>query len=291
MKPAPFEYLAPDSLAEALAILAEQGDEAKVLAGGQSLVPAMNFRLVEPSVIVDINRLSELEYINAGSNGEIHIGALTRHRQLELNPQIASLVPLLHETMPEIAHLQIRNRGTIGGSLVHADPAAELPVIMVALKSRFRLVNSKAERWVSAVDFFQGLFTTALEPEELLVEVTIPRIPANTGTCFMEFARRKGDYALLGVATVLNVDDNGVCRDARIVYLNAGDGPLVATDAGAMLNGAALNDELFIEVARFASENEIQPTGNIHATVPYLRHLARVLTTRALSKAAKRAVT
>ena len=287
MKPAPFEYIVPDSVAEATAVLAEYGDEAKVLAGGQSLVPAMNFRLVQPTLLVDINRLADLDYVNKESGG-LKIGALTRQRTVEKHALIQEYAPLLYETMPNVAHWQIRNRGTMGGSLVHADPAAELPVIMVALKARFRLKNAHSERWVTATDCFEGLFTTALTPEDLLVEIEIPFLPSRTGCCFVEFARRKGDYALLGVAAVLTLDEEGICSDARLVYLNAGEIPISAVQAEAMLIGERPTAELFEAVADMAATNEINPSGDIHASEPYLRHLGRVLTKRALTNALAR---
>jgi len=287
VKPAPFEYVVPESVAEAAAVLAEYGDEAKVLAGGQSLVPAMNFRLVQPTLLVDINRLTDLDYVNKGV-GSLKIGALTRQRTVEKHALIQEYAPLLYETMPNVAHWQIRNRGTMGGSLVHADPAAELPVIMVALKARFRLHNMQGDRWVTATDCFEGLFTTALTPEDLLVEIEIPNLPPRTGCCFVEFARRKGDYALLGVAAVLTLDEEGVCSDARLVYLNAGEIPISAVQAEAMLIGERPTAELFAEAAEMAATNEINPSGDIHASEPYLRHLGRVLTKRALSNALAR---
>ena len=290
MKPPPFEYLAPESLPEALEILAANGDDAKVLAGGQSLVPAMNFRLVEPGLLVDLNGLSELSYVSEEASREIRIGAMTRQRVIEMDSLIEGAIPLLHETMPNIAHAQIRNRGTIGGSLVHADPAAELPLIMVALNGRFKMRRSAGERWVAASDFYQGIFATDLEDDEILVEVGIPPLNANSGTCFLEFARRKGDYALLGVAVILTLDGAGICSDARLVYLNAGDVPMVAADAAAILVGELPSPIVFEEAASHAVEHEIAPMGDIHASVPYLNHLARVLTLRALNQAFNRAM-
>jgi carbon-monoxide dehydrogenase medium subunit len=289
MKPPSFEYVAPVSLTEALDILSENGDDAKVLAGGQSLVPAMNFRLVEPALLVDLNGLNDLSYVKKEASGEIRIGAMTRQRVIERDPLIEATQPLLHETMPNIAHSQIRNRGTIGGSLVHADPAAELPMIMVTLDGRFKLHRSTGERWISAIDFYQGLFFTDLADDEILVEVGIPALKENTGTCFVEFARRKGDYALLGVAAVLTVDEAGICRGARLVYLNAGDIPIVATGAASLLIGEQPGSIVFEEAANHAVAEEIAPMGDIHASVPYLLHLARVLTVRALNRAYQRA--
>lgn len=288
MKPAPFEYVAPDSLPAVLDIVAENGYDAKLLAGGQSLVPAMNFRLVQPTMLVDINRLNDLDYVAPTEDGGLRIGALTRHRTLERSSLVAERAPLLHEAMPHIAHLQIRTRGTIGGSLAHADPAAELPVIIVALDGSLVIRNRDGSRTVAAADFFQGLFTTALEPEDVLVEVIIPSSTNEIGWSFVEFARRKGDYALLGLAARLDVDANGNCRQATLVYLNAGDAPVVATEAAQILVGQKAGREAFEEAAIHAAERELQPMGNIHASVPYLRRLAYVLTLRALDTAAKR---
>lgn len=291
MKPPPFEYLAPDSLSEALHILAEHGDDAKVIAGGQSLVPAMNFRLIEPGLLVDLNNLLELSYLAKEANGEIRIGAMTRQREVETSPLIEEAIPLLYETMPNIAHAQIRNRGTIGGSLVHADPAAELPMIMVALGGRFRIRHTTGERWVSAQDFYQGIFLTDLAVDEILVEISIPPPKPNNGACFLEFARRKGDFALIGVSAIVTIDTMGICREARLVYLNAGDVPMVATGAADIIVGEKPSPAVFDEVANHAIAREIAPMGDIHASVPYLNHLAQVLTVRALNSACSRAAT
>ena len=212
------------------AALAEHGFDAKVLAGGQSLIPVMNFRLAQPAVVVDINRVPGLDFIRE-QDGALHIGAMVRQATLERDPLVARLAPLIHETMPYIAHPQIRNRGTLGGSLAHADPAGELPLLAVALDARLRLVSSQGERWVTAGDFYQGLFTTLLEPEELLVEIAVPRQPAGSGSAFAELARRHGDYATAGVAAVVTLDAGGTCRAARLVFLNAGEMPMEAVDA------------------------------------------------------------
>jgi CO/xanthine dehydrogenase FAD-binding subunit len=288
MKPAPFEYLAPDSLSAVVEIMSENGEDAKLLAGGQSLIPAMNFRLVQPMLMVDLNKVSELDYIRTDENGELHIGAMTRQRTLEMDPVIAHQAPLIAETMPHVAHLQIRNRGTIGGSLVHDDPAAELPVILVALDGRMLVRSQSGDRWVNAMRFFQGLFTTDVKPEEVLVEIAIPPMAPNTGWSFLEFARRKGDYALLGVAALMTLDSNGHCIQSRLVYLNAGDTPCLAQEAADVLLNEEPSFALYQEAAELA-DAAIQPTGNIHASVPYLRHLSRVLTIRALEQAATRA--
>ena len=288
MKPPAFDYYAPDSLDAALALMAEHGAAAKPLAGGQSLIPAMNFRVLQSAILVDLNRLNNLDGIHR-TDDELRIGAMTRQRRVERDPLVAQLAPLLHETMPYIAHPQIRNRGTIGGSMVHADPAAELPVIAIALNVRFRVQSASSERWLSAEEFFQGMFTTALMPDELLVEIAFPAWPSGAGWSFMEFARRHGDYALMGVAAWVTLDDRGVCREARLVYLNAGNGPVDAKRAAQQLKGQTVSLEAIDAAAAMAADREISPTGNVHCTAEYQRHLARVLTQRALRQAAARA--
>lgn len=289
MKPAPFHYAAPTTLEEALELMEQHGTEAKLLAGGQSLIPVMNFRLAHPAVLVDLNRVGGLDQLRRGSDGGVEIGAMARHSRLERSETVAALAPLLHEAMPHIAHPQIRNRGTAGGSLAHADPAAELPVIMVALQARFRLQHAGAERWVDAADFFEGLFTTALEPEEILVEIAIPPWTRGSGHAFVELARRHGDYAQAGVAAVVQLDDSGNCRLARVVYLNVGETPLSSARAAAELIGHVPSAELIAQVAAYAAQEEIEPIGDIHATTAYKRHLAAVLGRRAILQAVARA--
>lgn len=293
MKPAPFEYLAPDSLDATLDLLARSGGEAKLLAGGQSLIPVMNFRLAQPSLLIDLNRLRDLDYLREAKDGDtgggLRIGAMTRQRKLERDPLVSRLAPLLRETVPFIAHPQIRNRGTVGGSLAHADPAAELPAVAVALDARFRLRRAGGERWVEARDFFSGLFTTVLEPDEMLVEVALPPPPPRTGWSFMEVARRHGDYAQVGIAARVSLDESGRCREARLVYLSVGDGPVEARQAARMLAGGDLSEDAIAAAADKASREEMDPTGDIHASADFKRHLARVLTGRALRQASSRA--
>lgn len=289
MKPAPFEYHAPESIEQALELLHEYGDEAKILAGGQSLVPAMNFRIVQPSVLVDINRLPEISYIREDDGAVLRVGAMTRERQLEFGPLISKRTPLLAEALPFIAHPQIRNRGTIGGSLVNADPAAELPVLMLALDARLKGRTVSSERWVDAQDFFVGMFTTALAPDEILVEIELPFMPARTGWSFMEVSPRAGDYALMGVAVLVTLDANGKCNRAKLVYLNAGDGPVVAKEAAQFLEGKKVDDKVIASTAALASEKEITPFGNVHASPEFQQHLANVLTKKALKQALQRA--
>ena len=289
MKPAPFKYEAPESLAEALDLLAEHGDEAKVLAGGQSLIPAMNFRLLQPTVLIDLNRVQELFYIRRESSGELRIGAMTRQRALERDDAIQQQFPLIAETLPFIAHPQIRNRGTVGGSLAHADPAAELPAVMVALNAQFRLQRRDGERTLAAEDFFSGFFETALQPDELLTEIRVPPLPQRCGCAFQEMARRHGDYALAGVAVVLEFDDQDVCREARIVYLSMGGGPERGATAEQMLRGEKLKQRLIHEAAAETAARDLDPPGDIHASADFRRHLAKVLTIRAIAAAAERA--
>ncbi|MBK9006619.1 MAG: xanthine dehydrogenase family protein subunit M [Anaerolineae bacterium] len=288
MKPAPFEYHAPNSIEEVVILKSQYGDDAKFLAGGQSLVPAMNFRIVQPSVLIDLNRARELSYIREEGN-VIRVGSMARERHLEFDASIKKYAPLLHEAVPSIAHPQIRNRGTIGGSIVNADPAAELPVLMIALNARLKAKNTSGERWLDAKDFFAGMFTTALEPDEVLVEIELPFAAPRTGWSFMEVAPRSGDYAMMGVATTVTLDENGKCRSVKLVYLNAGDGPVDAVEAAQSLVGEALNDTLIESAALHASEKEISPFGNIHSSVEFQHHLAKTLTMKTLKIAAERA--
>jgi carbon-monoxide dehydrogenase medium subunit len=288
MKPAPFEYLAPDTLEQALQLLQAHGAEAKLLAGGQSLVPAMNFRVLQPAVLIDLNRVGALSYVE-GDGQKLRIGAMTTERRLEFDPSVEQRAPLLAEAMPHVAHPQIRNRGTLGGSLANADPAAELPVIMLALGARFKVRRAAGERWVEAKDFFVGMFTTDLAPEEMLVEIELPFLQARTGWAFTEVAPRPGDYALMGVAALLSLDERGRCANTRLVFLNAGEGPIQAVEAGRLLDGQPPSEAAFEAAAAAASEKEIQPFGNLHASPEFQRHLARVLARRALSRAAGRA--
>jgi carbon-monoxide dehydrogenase medium subunit len=289
MKPPPFDYYAPASLDQALASMAQYGYDAKALAGGQSLVPLMNFRLAQPSVLVDLNKVAELFYIRPGPNGGIRIGAMSRHAQVEHDTLVAARTPLLHDAMPLIAYTQIRNRGTIGGSLAHADPSAELPSVCVALNGQFRLQSQSGDRWVSAAEFYLGLFTTALEPDELLVEIALPTLPPQTGWSFMEVARRKHDFAMAGVAAIVTLRAGDTCDSARLVFFSVGDGPMVAHGAAAVLQGERLTPELIEAAAHTAAAYDIDPGGDIHATADFRRHLSEILARRALAQAAERA--
>jgi carbon-monoxide dehydrogenase medium subunit len=288
MKPAPFEYYVPDSIEQALDLLREHGDSARLLAGGQSLVPAMNFRVVQPGVLIDLNRVGELKYIR-DDHATLQIGAMTRERELEFAPVISKRTPLLAEAMPHVAHPQIRNRGTLGGSLANADPAAELPVIMLALGARLKVRNADGERWVDARNFFVGMFATDMTAEEMLVEIELPAIQPRTGWSFMEVAPRAGDYALMGVAALVTLDEDRRCKQVRLVYLNAGDGPVEASETGSALEGKMPDAGAIDAAADLASQKEINPFGNIHASTDFQRHLARVLTRKTLKRAIERA--
>ncbi len=287
MKPAPFAYFAPESSEEALSLLEQHGDDAKLLAGGQSLIPTMNFRLAQPAVLIDLNRIGEPSYIRESADG-IVIGAMTRQRMLEKSDLIKAHLPLVYETMPHIAHVQIRNRGTVGGNLAHADPASELPAVMTTLQATFKINSAGGERRVPVNDFYIGMYATTLQPEEMLSEIIIPPLPPRTGWAFEEIARRHGDYALVGVAVLLTLDDNSRCQQARIVYLSVGDGPVVAEQAAALLQGQSLNDALLREAAEVAAQDDIDPEDDIHASAAYRRQLAKVLTERALKRAFSR---
>jgi len=288
MKPAPFDYFSPATVEEALALLDEHGGDAKPLAGGQSLIPAMNFRLARPAVLVDLNRIAELAYVRAAPGG-VAIGAMTRQRAVERSDDVARAAPLLAEAMPSIAHPQIRNRGTMGGSIAHADPSAELPAVMLALDAQFRAKSATGERSIPAGEFFKGMLETALAPGELLVEIAVPRLPASSGTAFLEMARRHGDYALVGVAAIVTLDPRGRCQEAKLSLLSVGDGPVLATEAGKVLAGQSPSEELLRAAGDAAATRDVDPPSDIHASAAYRRQLVAVLTRRALGRAFERA--
>src|SRR6202140_3898706 len=236
MKPAPFKYLAAPPLAHALALKAEHGDGAKFLAGGQSLMPAMNFRLARPAILIDINEIEGLSGIRP-SAGASRLGPLTRYRALQRDAAFTLAFPLIGEALPHIAHPQIRNRGTIGGNLSHADPASELPAIALALRARFRVQAAKRERWVKAPDFFVSALTTDLGPDEMLVEIELPLAKPRTGSCFMEIARRRGDFAIAGVAAMVTIGARQECTEVRLTFCGVGETPVDASPAARCLIG------------------------------------------------------
>jgi CO/xanthine dehydrogenase FAD-binding subunit len=287
MKPAPFEYFQPRSVEEALALLDEHGADAKPLAGGQSLIPAMNFRLATPSVLIDLNALDDLAYINDGDT--LRFGGMTRQRAVERSALVARKAPLVAETMPFIAHAAIRNRGTIGGSLAHADPAAELPAVMLTLNAHLTVQSRKGSRSVPADDFFVGLFATALQPGELLTAIEIPNAVERTGYAFQEISRRHGDFALVGVAATVTLAADGRCADARVALLSVGDRPMLALQAAAVLKGQAPSTGAIAAAAHAAAYQDIDPPSDIHASATYRRQLANVLTRRVLTRAFQRA--
>lgn len=289
MKPAPFKYIVATLLEHALSLKAEYGDDAKFLAGGQSLMPTMNFRLAQPAILIDINRIDGVAGIRSGGAGASRIGATTRYRTLERDQAFARAIPLIAEALPHIAHPQIRNRGTIGGNLSHADPASELPAIAVALRARFHVQAAKQERWIEASDFFVGALTTALQPDEMLVEIELPPAKPRTGCCFMEIARRRGDFAIAGVAATITLDERDDCTDARLVFCGVGETPVDASSATDTLIGHPLTEQAICDVAA-AVQAMIEPGGSIHATADYQRHVAGVLTERALTTANRRAL-
>jgi len=284
MKPAPFDYAAPDSLEEALALARRYGQDGKVLAGGQSLVPLLNMRLARPAVLIDLNRIRTLDYIR--HRREVRIGAMTRQRTVERSPLVQERLPLLAEAIRYVGHPQIRNRGTVGGSLAHADPAAELPAVLAALGGRVVLRSARGTRTLDPDAFFLGYLTTALQPDELLVEV---RLPAHDhlGTAFLEVARRHGDYALAGVAAVV-AWDGGRARDVRLAFTGVGGVPVRVAEAEAAARDTALPDRVLLEISRIVSAR-LDPETDIHATAEYRKHVAGVLAERALRIAADRA--
>jgi CO/xanthine dehydrogenase FAD-binding subunit len=286
MKPAPFKYVAATSLPHALALKAEHGDDAKFLAGGQSLLPAMNFRLAWPAILIDINEIADLAGI--GRSGEaIRVGALTRYRTLQRDADFVQAFPLIGEALPHIAHPQIRNRGTIGGNLAHADPASELPAIAIALGARFRVQSVRKERWIEASDFFVGALTTDLAPEEMLVEIELPPAKPRSGACFMEIARRRGDFAIVGVAAMVTLGNQTECSEIRLAFCGVGETPFDASSAASAIVGHRLTEAATRDVAA-SVQAMIEPAGSVHATADYQRHVAGVLTERALQTAHER---
>jgi carbon-monoxide dehydrogenase medium subunit len=287
MKTAPFEYHAPRTVDEVLSLLAEHGDEAKVLAGGQSLVPLLAMRLARPSQLVDINEVDGLEYIRPLDGDGVAFGALARERDAERSPLVAEQVPVLADALPLIGHVSIRNRGTIGGSMAHADASAELPAVAVIAGADMVVRSSAGERVVPAEDFFAGHFTTSMADDELLTEVRIPSGPAGAGWVFYEIARRHGDFALVGVAAMLTLDGDRI-GDARLALIGVSDRAVRAPDAEAALRGQSATPDAFAAAAQEATK-ELEPATDMHGSSEFRRHLAAVATQRALTIAAQRA--
>jgi len=282
VKPAKFDYHAPSTLDAAVALLQHYKGEARPLAGGQSLLPMMNFRLVTPAALIDLNRIPELAYIRV-ENGALRIGAMTRHRALEFSPVVAERLPLLTETIRLVAHLPIRSRGTIGGSLALADPAAELPMLMQALEGEVVARGPRGERVITAADLIEGIMTTSLAADEILCEVRLPVPSPQAGFAVEEFSRRRGDFAVAAVTVVLE-RANGRCSKARLATAGVGPKSIRLTAAESVLERGNIDDEAIEEAAAKAAE-QVSPQTDQHGTADYRRHLIRVLTERALRRA------
>jgi len=289
MKPAPFDYYAPKTLAEALDRVAQLGYSAKVLAGGQSLIPAMNYRLAQPAALVDLNNVAELFYVRPAADGGVTIGAMMRNSAVEHDPLIAARAPLVAEVLPYIAWPQIRNRGTFGGNIAHADPAGHLPAISVVLNGRYHVRSKTDDRWLTADDFFLGAFMTALAPNELLVEVALPPMPPRSGWSYRQAARQAGAEAMVGVAALVSLDERGRCAQARIAYVSVGEIPQLAAAAAQTLVGQPPTADAIAAAAAAAATADVDPGEDIHATAAYRRHLVRTLTRQALTEAFERA--
>ena len=282
MKPAEFQYHRPRSTDEALSLLKEFGEDGKILAGGQSLMPLMNFRLAQPAHLVDINFIGGLDYIKS-ENGSLKIGCLARQSRVLDEPLVQSCCPLLAQALTYVGYEQIRNRGTVCGSLAHADPAAELPAVLLALDGSVTVGNSTETREITARDFFQSYLTTALASDEMVLEASIPAQPARSGSSFVEFARRFGDFAIVGVAVMLVASKDEIA-DARIALTGVGDKPWRERKLEVTLIGKRASPELFSRTANELAAS-ISPSSDIHASASYRKSLAGVLTQRALTDA------
>ncbi len=282
MKLPPVDYEAPGTVCEALDLLAEHLDEASVLAGGQSLIPLLALRLARPTVLIDINGIAELSGVSA-ADGAMAIGAMTREYVAEESTTIADTVPLLAAALPLIGHEAIRSRGTIGGSLAHADPAAELPAVALALDAEFVVRSKSGDRVIPAAEWFEGYLTTSRRPDELLVEVRFPTAGPGTGISFQEVARRHGDFAIVGLAASVTLSD-GVISDARLAFAGLSDVPVRAAEAESLLVGQRPSAELFDEAARRATD-DIDPPADLHGTSAYRKKVAAGLVRRGLQAA------
>lgn len=282
MKLSPVVHHAPTSVSDAVALLAEHGDEAKVLAGGQSLIPVLSYRLTSLRHLVDIARIEELGGFELDDKA-LRIRARATQRDIEKSLDVGLAFPLLHEAIANIAHVQIRNRGTVCGSLAHADAAAELPATMMALSATMVAQSAKGRREIPAAEFFKFHLTSALEPTEILVEVRIPRLGPDTYGAFLEITHRKGDFALVGVATVVRLDPDGRVEDCRIVCSGVGSTPFRAVAAEDAIRGNQLGDDVLLD-AQSATGEGMAATDDIHATASYRRHVAGVIVRRCLSK-------
>ncbi len=283
MKPAPFAYVRATTLAEVFDLIDEYGEDSRILAGGQSLMATLNMRLSSPEVLIDINRIDGLAGISV-TEGTLRIGALTRHAEVSRSEAVARHAPLVAKAMPHIAHVAIRNRGTFGGSIAFADPAAELPAVCRALRARFVLQSRAGSRTVEANDFFLGLFETAREPNEVLVAIEIPAIGDGEKASFMELARRHGDYAIIGLAAQGKVS-GGTFSDMRLAFFGAGDRPILAAAANRALEGKTCSEDTVV-AAQAALDADLDPMPDLNGSAATKMHLARVLTGRVLKEMA-----
>ncbi len=281
MKAPRFAYVRAESLDRALALLAEHGDDARILAGGQSLMPTLNMRLSQPKLLIDINGLDALSGI-ALEGREVRIGALTRHADVLASPVVAEHLPLIAEAMTHVAHVAIRNRGTFGGSIALADPAAELPACAVALGASFVLASTRGRRTVAARSFFKGLYETERADDEILIEARLPALAPGYASSFMELARRHGDFALAGVCCHARLN-GATLSDLRLAYFGSEDRPRFAETAVVAAEGKAWSDDVKAAVAE-ALGDDLDPIGNFHASAATRLHLAKVLTGRALDR-------
>jgi CO/xanthine dehydrogenase FAD-binding subunit len=284
LKPPAFAYAAPTSIDEALALLEAHGEDARFLAGGQSLMPALNFRLASPSALIDLNTVTALAGVSTDAQGNLVAGAMTRHRFFETSDLIARGWPLLHHAMASVAHVAIRNRGTLGGSLCHADPSAEWPALCLASGAWMILRSRAGRRRVAAAEFSRGLFATALAPGELLEQVVFPAWPPTRRWGFQEIARRRGDFAIAGVACLLDVAPDGRCAAARIVVFGVADGPILMADAATSLIGIVPDDRAVRTAAERARHGAVCRADH-HASAEYRAELVEALTARALAQA------
>lgn len=283
MKLPAFDYACPTTLPEAVQLLASRED-AKVLAGGQSLVPMLAFRLVQPALLVDLRKLADLRGIRIGENG-VTLGAMVRWRDIEDDARLAAAHPLLKAAVAHVAHYQIRNRGTVGGSIAHADPAAEMPGIALTCEAQIAVLGTSGTRIIPAAEFFRGALTTALAPDEIIVEMRLPPWPARRRWGFAEFARRRGDFALAAAAVFYDQDARGRAIDAHVGVIGVADRPLRLPTVEALLNGQTI-DEATIARAETAAAAAVDPPEDIHASADYRRALAGTMVERALRQAA-----
>lgn len=290
MKPIPFDYYAPTTVAEALEHLNQLGYNGKVLAGGQSLIPAMNFRMARPGALVDLNNIPDLAYIQPTAEGGVAIGTMTRDSAVEQSAEVAKRFPLIAEVMTYIAHPQIRNRGTFGGAIAHADPAAQLPALSLLMNASLKVMKKGGERVVAAEDFFFGPFMTVIEPEEMLTEVVLRPLPARTGSSYKQVSRQRGGYAQVAVASAATLNPDNTCKQVRLVLISVGDTPILSKEASRILVGHKASQEAFRDVAEAVVKSEIDPGSDVHATADYRRHLTRVLVERSLTEAFERAM-